>query len=142
MIDWLNPTQDILDARRLGYEERDAELAEHISRLESDAACLRLRVARYERMLRNWILRDQVFINHIRSHLDPGQSVVCKICGREAYAIVYDDTRIAMASHELLEVARMAVDSQGWPGNAPDDDRWSEFYAAARAAVAKATGNE
>ena len=35
----------------------------------------------------------------------------------------------------LREVARLAVESQGWDGNNPDEERWSDFYAKARAAV-------
>ena len=40
MIDWLNPSDDVLEARRIGYEERDAEVADEIDRLlaENDAA--------------------------------------------------------------------------------------------------------
>jgi hypothetical protein len=33
MIDWLNPSDDVIEARRIGYEERDAEFSDEIERL-------------------------------------------------------------------------------------------------------------
>lgn len=33
------------------------------------------------------VLSDRIFIAHIKSHLKPGQKVVCKICGRAAQEI-------------------------------------------------------
>jgi len=35
----------------------------------------------------------------------------------------------------LSEVCRLAVESQGWDGNDPDDDRWRKLYAKARKAL-------
>ena len=46
------------------------------------------------------------------------------------------------AAPDLLEVVRSAVESQGWDGSDPDDDRWMAFYASARAAIAKALGKD
>lgn len=44
------------------------------------------------------------------------------------------------AAPELLEVAMLTKDSQSWPGNDPDENRWQMLYAKARAAIAKAEG--
>ena len=33
------------------------------------------------------------------------------------------------------KVVSMAIESQGWDGNSPDDERWTEFYRLARAAA-------
>ncbi len=41
-------------------------------------------------------------------------------------------------AEELLEVAMLAVDSQTWDGNDPDEDRWRMFYRMARAAISSA----
>lgn len=38
---------------------------------------------------------------------------------------------------ELLEVAKMAVESQSWSGDDPNENRWTIFYRAAKAAVKK-----
>jgi len=31
---------------------------------------------------------DEIFIKHIQAHLQPGQEVVCKICGKTANSII------------------------------------------------------
>ena len=99
MIDWVNPSDDVLEARRAGYNERDLELAEHIAFLESEVAGLRLEVAHRSKLLRTRIRFDRLFIDHIQSHLDPGQVVVCKICGRSAAAIIAEaEAAIAKAN--------------------------------------------
>jgi len=36
---------------------------------------------------------DQFFIEHIQSHLEPGQGVICKICGRSAGEIIAEARR-------------------------------------------------
>jgi len=41
---------------------------------------------------------------------------------------------------ELLAVCKLVIKSQTWDGNDPDEDRWGDFYAQARAAIAKAEG--
>ena len=49
------------------------------------------------------------------------------------------NVRVIISSPDLLAVARLVVESQGWDGNDPDNDRWKELYAKARAAVNRAT---
>ena len=56
---------------------------------------------------------------------------------REAIAA---EDRLRDAAPDLLEVAKLAVESQGWDGNDPDEERWVDFYAKARASVKKAEG--
>lgn len=34
---------------------------------------------------------DGVFIRHIQSHLEPGQEVICKICGKTAKEILEEN---------------------------------------------------
>jgi len=41
MIDWLNSSDDVLEARRVGYELRDAELGDEIERLRKQRDHLR-----------------------------------------------------------------------------------------------------
>ena len=36
-------------------------------------------------------LNDTTFINHIAGHLDPGQKVICKICGKSASEICKEE---------------------------------------------------
>lgn len=48
------------------------------------------------------------------------------------------DALLYAAAPELLNVAELALESQGWDGNNPDDDRWTNFYAQARSAIEKA----
>ena len=50
------------------------------------------------------------------------------------------DALLYAASDDLLEVAKLVVNSQGWNGNDPDLDKWGDLYRKARLAVAKATG--
>lgn len=33
---------------------------------------------------------DRIFINHIEAHLEKGQKVICKICGKTAEEIIAD----------------------------------------------------
>ena len=38
MIDWLNPSEDILEAKRIGYEEAMSQLEERERQIEAEAA--------------------------------------------------------------------------------------------------------
>ena len=38
---------------------------------------------------------------------------------------------------ELEEVVKLTVESQGWDGNNPDDDRWTKMYQKAKASIQK-----
>jgi len=42
-----------------------------------------------------------------------------------------------LRAEALLEVAKMAVESQGWSGSDPDENRWTIFYNLARTTVKK-----
>lgn len=35
--------------------------------------------------------KDSVFIDHIQDHLEEGQEVICKICGKSAKAIIEEE---------------------------------------------------
>jgi hypothetical protein len=43
---------------------------------------------------------------------------------------------------EMLEALKMVADSQGWDGNNPDEDRWTQMYQTVRALIAKIEGGE
>ena len=60
-----------------------------------------------------------------------GRSVCSGWDGAEgsAYAILIKQ------APALLEVCRLAVESQGWDGGDPNEDRWLDFYRRARATL-------
>jgi len=41
------------------------------------------------------------------------------------------------SNKKLREAVNLAIESQGWDGNDPDDDRWTGFYKKARATILK-----
>ena len=63
---------------------------------------------------------------------------ICEI--RQDDANAEENARLICAAPELLYLAKNVVDSQGWDGNNPNEERWIELYAKARAAIAKAEG--
>jgi len=49
----------------------------------------------------------------------------------------------AVTSHyELLELAKLILESQSWDGNDPDEEKWSILYKNARSIIAKAEAME
>jgi hypothetical protein len=38
-------------------------------------------------------------------------------------------------NRELMKIVALAVESQKWDGNNPDEDRWIEFYSKAKEAL-------
>jgi len=47
--------------------------------------------------------RDDIFIQHIQSHLTPGQEVICKICGKTAKEITaLSQPRATISRDKLL----------------------------------------
>lgn len=54
----------------------------------------------------------------------------CPVCEAQA-----EINRHEISNEKLREVVRLAVESQGWSGNDPDDERWRNFYTKARTAL-------
>jgi hypothetical protein len=46
------------------------------------------------------------------------------------------------AVKEMLEACRLAVNSQGWDGNNPNEDRWTDLYNKLSAVLAAVTGEK
>ena len=72
--------------------EKDAEeylnryLDPHPKGHEVDEVALIAWVLEQDRARRD-SLEDNIFINHILAHLDPGEEVICKVCGKTAKEI-------------------------------------------------------
>jgi len=43
--------------------------------------------------------------------------------------------KLLAANRELMRVVSLAVESQSWTANDPNEDRWKEFYSKCRDAV-------
>ena len=52
------------------------------------------------------IMSDMTFIKHIESHLQPGEEVVCKICGRTAADICKHDRESNIIRIYFCEITR------------------------------------
>lgn len=52
------------------------------------------------------------------------------------------EARLTAFAPELLEVAKMVLESQKWDGNDPAEDRWTKLYFKAKRAITLAEGRE
>ena len=50
--------------------------------------------------------------------------------------------KLRMENKSLLAIVRLAVESQSWDGNDPNDDRWKDFYSRARKAISRAESEQ
>ena len=50
------------------------------------------------------------------------------------------NAHLIAAAPEMLDFIVLVVESQEWDGNNPDEEKWSDFYAKARAIIAKIEG--
>ncbi len=57
-------------------------------------------------------------------------------------AVTEINAPIILAAPEMLEALKTVADSQGWDGNDPGEERWTQMYQAIRALLARIEGGE
>ena len=109
MINWLNPSNDVIEARRIGYQERDAEVADEIESLRAELESVEHEVA---------IVYDNLTCGKFSKCNTIAQYVIDAVDERHGIELAAKDKRIEELEKELNPDPEAHL--MGWEG---DDER-------------------